>query len=160
QNNNISAIPIKGPVLAEIVYKDIALREYGDLDILVRKGEYEQAIQLLLTLGYQETNYPSSSNSVWHRKYAHHRTFINERSGVFVEMHWDLTERNPALLEIDKIAPEHLIDIMFGGTTTQVLNPELTLLYLCVHGYRHQWERLSWLCDVAELINTHPNLDW
>ena len=31
---------------------------------------------------------------------------------------------------------------------------------LCVHGSKHRWERLAWICDVAELVNRHPRLDW
>ena len=29
-----------------------------------------------------------------------------------------------------------------------------------MHGSRHQWERLSWLCDIAMLIDKYPDLDW
>jgi hypothetical protein len=31
---------------------------------------------------------------------------------------------------------------------------------LCVHGSKHAWEQLKWVCDVAEVIRSHPNLDW
>jgi hypothetical protein len=34
------------------------------------------------------------------------------------------------------------------------------LLFLCVHGTRHYWERLQWICDVAELVRREPALDW
>jgi hypothetical protein len=30
---------------------------------------------------------------------------------------------------------------------------------LCVHGSRHLWERLGWICDVAELISRRQ-LEW
>jgi hypothetical protein len=30
--------------------------------------------------------------------------------------------------------------------------PEDMLLFLCVHGGKHQWTRLAWICDVAEFI--------
>jgi hypothetical protein len=33
------------------------------------------------------------------------------------------------------------------------------LFSLCVHGSRHLWERLCWICDVAELISRH-DIDW
>jgi hypothetical protein len=32
--------------------------------------------------------------------------------------------------------------------------------FLCVHGTKHQWKRLSWLCDIAELIRAYPELRW
>jgi hypothetical protein len=33
------------------------------------------------------------------------------------------------------------------------------LFSLCVHGSRHLWERLGWICDVAELISRR-SIDW
>ena len=38
--------------------------------------------------------------------------------------------------------------------------PEKVLLLLCAHGANHVWIRLSWLCDLAELIRAQPDLDW
>ncbi len=34
------------------------------------------------------------------------------------------------------------------------------LLILCVHGAKHRWDRLGWICDIAELIDSHRDLDW
>ena len=38
--------------------------------------------------------------------------------------------------------------------------PEDLLFILCVHGGKHCWEYLVWLCDIAELIRCYPKLDW
>jgi hypothetical protein len=40
------------------------------------------------------------------------------------------------------------------------LAPEDLLLLLCVHGGKHCWCQLNWICDVAELLRAHPELDW
>ena len=40
------------------------------------------------------------------------------------------------------------------------MQPEDLLLVLCLHGSKHCWERLAWICDVAELIGANPELDW
>jgi hypothetical protein len=34
------------------------------------------------------------------------------------------------------------------------------LLFLCIHGTKHRWERLIWLCDLAAFIQTSKELDW
>jgi hypothetical protein len=31
---------------------------------------------------------------------------------------------------------------------------------LCVHGSKHLWERLIWVCDIAEVIRVHHQMDW
>ena len=37
----------------------------------------------------------------------------------------------------------------------KTFSAEDLLFSLCVHGSRHLWERLGWICDVAELISRH-----
>ena len=34
------------------------------------------------------------------------------------------------------------------------------LLVLSVHGGKHLWPCLGWVCDVAELLRAHADLDW
>ena len=36
---------------------------------------------------------------------------------------------------------------------------ERLLPLLCVHGSKHCWDRLSWICDVAELVAKYPKAD-
>jgi hypothetical protein len=40
------------------------------------------------------------------------------------------------------------------------LSPEDLILFLCVHGAKHEWDQLIWVCDVAETIRAYPGLDW
>ena len=55
---------------------------------------------------------------------------------------------------------EDLEPVTVGGTTIRSLSMENLLWLLCVHGTKHKWARLSWVCDVAELVRTQPDLDW
>jgi len=34
------------------------------------------------------------------------------------------------------------------------------LLILCVHGSKHLWKRLIWICDIARLLEQQRQLDW
>ncbi|MER3458636.1 MAG: hypothetical protein C4309_08450, partial [Chloroflexota bacterium] len=49
---SIPAIVLKGPALALTIYPDPALRVIGDLDLLVRREQVEQAMAALHSLGY------------------------------------------------------------------------------------------------------------
>src|SRR5207247_10696100 len=55
---------------------------------------------------------------------------------------------------------ERLRPIVLGDRKVLTLSPEDSLLILCVHGAKHLWERLGWICDVAELVRAHDGLDW
>ncbi len=45
------------------------------------------------------------------------------------------------------------------GTEMKTLSADDLLFSLCVHGSRHLWERLGWICDIAELITRHE-INW
>ena len=40
------------------------------------------------------------------------------------------------------------------------MSPEDLLMVLCIHGSKHCWERLGWICDVAEVVRANPELRW
>ena len=48
----------------------------------------------------------------------------------------------------------------YAPSRVRALAPEDLLLILCVHGAKHLWERLIWLCDLAELVDKTPDLNW
>jgi hypothetical protein len=49
---------------------------------------------------------------------------------------------------------------MLAGAKVPDMSPEITLLMLCMHGSKHVWSRLIWICDVAQLLASSPGLDW
>ena len=49
---------------------------------------------------------------------------------------------------------------MSGPLALRTSSVEGTLLHLLLHGIKHAWHSLHWLCDVAELVRRHPALDW
>ena len=55
---------------------------------------------------------------------------------------------------------ERLEKIDLGGTSLPSLSFNDLLIYLCLHGSRHAWERLAWVCDVNELIRSEGVIDW
>jgi hypothetical protein len=75
-------------------------------------------------------------------------------------MHWRLVgKRFPFSLEVAKLW-DRLETVNVSGIPVCSFPPEETLLYLCVHGSKHLWERLVWVTDVAQMINRTPKLDW
>src|SRR5262249_1255026 len=53
QQNGIPIAAFKGPVLAESVYGDLALREFSDLDIIVHEADVNEAENTLTSCGYR-----------------------------------------------------------------------------------------------------------
>ena len=158
--HRIPAIPYKGPVLASSVYGNLALRQFGDLDILVRRHDVWRAEKLLTSLGYlPQYRLAPPQKAAFLRSQAEH-AFVHERVKSVVELHWTIAERAFSFPLDPECLWGRLEQISLGNRTLTTLSPEDTLLILCVHGAKHLWIRLAWICDVSELILAHRDMDW
>lgn len=159
--HGIPVLPFKGPTLAAALYRNISLRPFCDLDLLVKKRDLLKARALLASRGYQSTHYPISETRT---------AAIRDSSGVLVlrslagrmsvDLHWRLApEWFRFTLDFDQLWARRW-RITIGTHTFNTFSSEDLLLYLCFHGGKHQWERLEWICAVAELIKANTEIDW
>jgi hypothetical protein len=156
----IPAIPFRGPVLAASVYTNFALRECGDLDLLVRKQDVIEAKSLLISKGYRSTQQLTDTQELacLESHLAYHLEYDDGNVGV--ELHWRIAPAYFAFpFDLDCLW-EDLEPISLAGTTIRHLSAQESLLISCIHGAKHHWERLSWICDIAELVRAHEELDW
>jgi hypothetical protein len=155
----ILAIPYKGPVLAEQAYGNLTLRDFDDLDIILPQRDLQKAHEVMLGLGYQ-ARFPwilskDSKTALVPGEY----NYRDEKRRAVVELHTELTLRHfPVAPDIDRFA-QRMAKVMVAGQEVPTLAPEDLLSALCVHGSKDFWERISWIADVAELIQ-RQDLDW
>lgn len=158
-DSGIDAIPYKGPVLAQFAYGNIALRRFIDLDVIVRKTDVLKAREILLNEGYTPAKSLSLSQQELLLRTQHNLQFSRDNHRLIVELHWDVAPQLFASsVNTDRLWQE-LITIDLNGTLVKSFSAADLLFSLSVHGSRHLWERLAWICDVAELIARHP-IDW
>jgi hypothetical protein len=50
--------------------------------------------------------------------------------------------------------------IPLNNHTIETFASETLLLYLCMHGSKHVWERLEWIADIDRLIRISNSLNW
>ena len=86
--------------------------------------------------------------------------FRNDASGHIVELHWRLCERNASVHLPVGALWQRVTPVALPGMTVSSLAPEDLVLYLCVHGAKHRWERLEWVACVAEIVRNNADLDW
>jgi hypothetical protein len=158
--SGILAIPFKGPALAAGVYGNLALREFGDLDVLVHERDVAKARELLIFLGYQPQYRLTRAQEEAFLRYEREYSFAHVDTGNVVELHWRVAPKPfPFSIDTDHLW-ECLQRVSVGGNTVPTFSPEDLFLFLCAHGAAHLWVRLGWICDVAELIRVYPNLNW
>lgn len=154
----IAAVPYKGPVLATAVYGNLALREFCDLDILMYRRDAARARALLLAHGYEPYDHPA---------YAYQ--FMRDGGNVVVELHWQAVGfasswQNTKSYSTFPLDLTHLWGrletIRLAGMPVRSLAREDLLLVLCVHGSKHYWAQLGWICDVAQVLQVDEDIDW
>lgn len=162
RDRSIEAVPYKGPVLAFRVYGDISLRQFVDLDILVKTKDVLQALQLLQTDGYGMSTpltHEQESALIGSSIYQHMELTRPEKN-ILVELHWKMGamyQSFPATNE-EWWAKRKSLD--FEGTAVPWFAPEELLTILCVHGAKERWSALGWLVDVAEVVRQQPLINW
>lgn len=156
----VPAVPYKGPALAALAYGNLALRVFSDLDILIRRQDVTKAGELLVSLGYRPEYQPTRSQEATFLRTQCECPFTREDDGTMLDLHWEIVERHFSFALDPERLWERLERTSLGGVTVLTLSPEDLLLILCVHGSKHLWQRLSWICDIAELIRIHERLDW
>jgi hypothetical protein len=158
--HDIEAVPYKGPALAATAYGSIALRHFGDLDILVRQRDVLRVMKLLVAEGYALHPPLNEVQQALMLRTQCNLPFTRDGRRLIVEIHWRVSARLfSSPLDEDDLW-ENLHTDTFEGMQINALAPEDLLLSLCVHGAKHLWERLSWITDIAQLIEVHADLNW
>lgn len=151
QGAEVQVLAWKGPSLAQVAYPSLGLRACADLDVIVRPGQMEKAVSLIRQQGYEEMEWEAGR---------HTRNFVRQSPKAIVELHEAVMQDRFSLpIDPDKLWDHSQTVKTFAGDIP-VPNAENLLLMLCVHGAKHTWERLSWICDLVLFIRAHPELDW
>ena len=160
EKEGIIAIPYKGPLLAISAYKNLVLRQFDDLDIVVNKNNILKVKEILISNnytpqfdldGFKERRFIQSQ-----REYK----FFNSETEINLEIQWQFQGVSFSLSDdLGFTDPKNIETIEINNKRISSLSPENMLLVLCIHASGHYWERLSWICDVSELIQS-KNIDW
>ena len=127
----------------------------SDIDLMVRKGDVLRARAILAALGFvggpgpavcgwlpaiqQRIDAPATAGR------SHRRVAVGARTVVL------------------RHTPGHRADVrqadasLVGGRPCRIRGHPGSWL---IHGAKHLWERLIWVCDIVELVKARPNLDW
>ena len=156
----VPLLAYKGPALAQDAFGDIALRRYVDLDVIVRHGDARRAGGLLQSLGYSKPGGLTESHEQFLLRRQHNLAYTRDGGLMIVELHWEVAPAHFAAVPIEESVWERATAVRLFGTEVRCPSPEDLLLALAVHGTKHLWERLAWVCDVAALVNSHADFDW
>jgi hypothetical protein len=153
----IETLLTKGPALSVRCYGDPGMRQYSDLDLVIREKDIRRATQAMLDLGYQP-RVPLSAIDA--KKIPGEYAFQEPGTHLLVEFHTERTFRYyPRPLRIEDLFDRRAL-VNIDGRDVPALSLEDEVVLICVHGAKHFWERLMWIADVAALISSGQPPDW
>ncbi|MDD4993334.1 MAG: nucleotidyltransferase family protein [Paludibacter sp.] len=159
---DIQVIALKGIYLAENLYKDIALRQFSDIDLLVKEEDGLKCLVILQELGYtsHESNVSDFGGAL--SEIIHYPAMVC--NDVSVEIHIKLhrkTERyNLALADLWNNA----LPIVIHKSPVYTFAFNDLLIYLCIHLDKHfRVGHIQFTCfnDITNLLDSNSeSIDW
>jgi hypothetical protein len=147
RSRRIEALVLKGPAVGVGAYGDPSLRAFSDMDLLVKPQDISAARDLVRSLGYRP-DFESRSEAALLRA-GHALEFSGQR--MKVELHTVLVSRHLRFRIDDEPLWASAREIDCAGRQLRTLGAAEHFLFLCAHGAKHEWERLSWVSDIAHL---------
>ncbi|WPD24686.1 MAG: nucleotidyltransferase family protein [Candidatus Electrothrix scaldis] len=165
QDENIPVILLKGAHLAKIIYGNIALRPMSDIDIMVKKKDLRQSVNLLFQIGFTVTNEKQvkliTNNYQLPPHFKHFPDLTNGK--ICLDVHSSIAEEAQSYkIDIDGLWTRAW-STETTGLETLTLSPEDLLLHLCLHTSMHHMftNGLKSFCDIREVIRYHNDeINW
>ncbi|WP_103019768.1 nucleotidyltransferase domain-containing protein [Salinibacter altiplanensis] len=154
---------MKGPVLAQAAYGDIALRHSVDADVAIPSDQFSEADRLLKDLGYEHA---SKRTGMWEWQASLSR---------YLDGQWEFTRGDTFTLDVHtRLMPpgysfppdfqsfwERARPVQLGDTgSVPGFSPEDRLLVLVHHGIKNQWRALRHVADIAAVVQREDDLQW
>jgi len=158
KENNIEVISFKGPVLSQMAYGDITLRQYCDLDILVKSGNLLEISELFKKNKFDTIDSVSLLKNDSYLNSDNDFSFFTT-TNTHIELHWKLfREKIGKNLTYEEYFTQTQ-NININNSMIPTLSCEQLFVYLCLHGSKHGWERIEWIVDIYYLIELNK-IDW
>lgn len=156
---SIDVLPYKGVALAEAAYGDIALRQSGDIDLLIRSQDFFRVREELGQIGYRPHWSLSEAQQHAYIKSGYECAFDSAAGQNLLEVQWAIQPRFYAVdFDMEGLF-RRAVTTTVAGQGMAVPSPEDLFLILSVHAAKHVWARLIWLSDLARIMNS-PRLNW
>jgi hypothetical protein len=158
EGRGIASMALKGPALAVAAYRNLALRQFTDLDLLIHEHDLPRAADLLSLSGYLPRRYERDrpSGGFFHSS---EDEFASADGHDLVDVHSRLLPPYfPFAPDADALW-SRAVSVAIEGAEITTLAPGDAMLFLIAHATKHGWPVLRPICDVAALAASE-GFDW
>ena len=157
KNGGVKAVTYKGPVLALNAYGSLAFREFGDVDILIRKADVNKAKKIMNDNGFY-LDPPIELKTSIYIQLASEYQFKNSFGGI-IEINWSFIGNYFYFPNSPKLLFNDLKNYKINDFVIKTISPENDFLMLCIHCSKHNWKRILWICDLREFLENNE-INW
>jgi len=163
---NIPVIGLKGIYLSEWLYQDVGLRQFSDIDLLVKEEDALTCISILTTMGYNPSTLESDLSEFvlaqFGKDFAHYAPMVLQ--GVSIELHIKLHLKTKQYNVIVPALWANAVLANINGVEIQALSTYDLLIHLCLHLDKHFREgHVQFTCfnDITNLLEKYAEtLNW
>jgi len=163
-SQNIQVIALKGIYLSEWLYQDIGLRQFSDIDLLLKEEDAANCLIILEGLGYIPYKIELSSFvlSQFAKDIVHYPPRMKD--GVSIELHIKLHSKNQSYNVLIPTLWANAIPATINGILVLALNNRDLLIHLCLHLDKHfRVGHVQFTCfnDITNLLERDADiLNW
>lgn len=158
-SSGIEVLAYKGLALAEAVYGDMALRQAGDIDLLIQASDFPRIRDAVRELGYTPHWQIPEAQERAYLKSGYECVFDGSAGPNLLELQWAIQPRFYAV-DFDMVGLfRRAVTVPVAGHPMTTPCAEDLFIVLSVHAGKHVWGRLIWLCDFARIMQ-RPDLNW
>jgi Uncharacterised nucleotidyltransferase len=157
-------VGLKDVALAIDVYPEPALRPMGDIDLLIRREDWDAAASALSQLGFLPR---PSADVPYTRAYAPAQHFRRASDEIWIDLQWNVMQREWDCYGEGRFTYDGLgmwkraVPMKLHEYELRVPTLEDMLFHLCLHLEGHMYSELVLFCDIAELLRRRGDqLDW
>lgn len=148
--NDIKAIPLKGVVASELIFKDLGVYPSCDLDILVHPADLSAVKKILIDSGYGSVEGIQEKDLL-----VNHYHLVFHDGPHLLEVHWNLAKR------YFEVPPDFWWQdvriVRWRDMDVMELAPEKYILYTIFRLFDHCFYPLRFFVLIAGIIDTYSN---
>lgn len=158
----IPLIAMKGILLSDWLYHEIGLRQFSDLDLLVKEEDGPKCLDILKAIGYMSNEFDLTEFVKKNTDIVHYIPMV--KNGVSVEIHIKIHSKSE-LYKVD-VADlwKNSKPVVIHGLETLKFDIIYLLLHLCLHLDKHFCigkTQFTGFYDITNLLMEHATeIDW
>jgi hypothetical protein len=154
----VDALLLKGPVLAQRLYREDEHRSYLDIDLLVDPQQLERAHAVLRGLGYDndKTNYAGVDDFLG---VLHAESWVS-LTGCGIDLHWRLAGCDAAPAAAWRLLHDRRQTITVGGHAVSALGDDALALHVATHAAQSGPDDAKAIGDLARALERWPMQRW